>query len=151
MRGERSRAEVPILVRVADTVLRGTIDLLVERPGSPPLIVDFKTDRLDGADPAELAGRYEIQQAIYALAVAEALDASEVELAYVFLERPEEPVLAASRRRRDRGGPSPARVGDRRGRRDLSQPAAEASSFSASSSSRSSLRPSPTASSSAAQ
>ena len=94
MRAERSRAEVPILVRVADTVLRGTIDLLVERPGSPPLIVDFKTDRLDGTDPAELAGRYEIQQAIYALAVAEALDASEVELAYVFLERPEDPFIA---------------------------------------------------------
>jgi ATP-dependent exoDNAse (exonuclease V) beta subunit len=93
VRGERSRAEVPILVRVADTVLRGSIDLLVERPGSPPLIVDFKTDRLDGADPAELAGRYEIQQAIYALAVAEALDAAEVEVAYVFLERPEQPVV----------------------------------------------------------
>ena len=73
VRGERSRAEVPILVRVAGTVLRGSIDLLVERPGSPPLIVDYKTDRLDGADPAELAGRYEIQQAIYALAVAEAV------------------------------------------------------------------------------
>jgi ATP-dependent exoDNAse (exonuclease V) beta subunit len=93
VRDERSRAEVPILVRVADTVLRGSIDLLVERPGSPPLIVDFKTDTLDGADPAELVGRYEIQQAIYALAVTEALGASEVELAYVFLERPEEPVV----------------------------------------------------------
>jgi ATP-dependent exoDNAse (exonuclease V) beta subunit len=93
VRGERSRAEVPILVRVADTVLRGSIDLLVERPGSPPLIVDFKTDQLDGVDPAELAGRYEIQQAIYALAVAEAMDAPEVETAYVFLERPEEPVV----------------------------------------------------------
>jgi ATP-dependent helicase/nuclease subunit A len=93
VRGESSRAEVPILVRVADTVLRGSIDLLIERPGSPPLIVDFKTDRLDGADPADLAGRYEIQQAIYSLAVAEALGASEVELAYVFLERPEAPVL----------------------------------------------------------
>jgi ATP-dependent exoDNAse (exonuclease V) beta subunit len=95
VRDERSRAEVPILVRVADTVLRGSIDLLVERPGSPPLIVDFKTDRLDGAEPAELAGRYEIQRAIYALAVAEALETSEVEIAYVFLERPEQPVLAS--------------------------------------------------------
>jgi ATP-dependent exoDNAse (exonuclease V) beta subunit len=95
VRDERSRAEVPILVRVADTVLRGSIDLLVERPGSPPLIVDFKTDRLEGAEPAELAGRYEIQRAIYALAVAEALDTSEVEVAYVFLERPEQPVLAS--------------------------------------------------------
>jgi ATP-dependent helicase/nuclease subunit A len=90
-----SRAEVPLLVEVAGTVLRGSIDLLVEEGGAPPLIVDYKTDRVDGADPAELAGRYEIQQAIYALAVAEARGADRVELAYVFLERPEEPVVAS--------------------------------------------------------
>jgi ATP-dependent helicase/nuclease subunit A len=88
-----SRAEVPILVAVAGTVLRGSIDLLVEQPGSPPLIVDYKTDSVDGSSLAELAARYEIQQSIYALAVAEARSASEVELAYVFLERPEEPVI----------------------------------------------------------
>jgi len=91
---ERSRAEVPLLVEVAGTVLRGSIDLLVEEDGSPPLIVDYKTDRVDGRGPAELTARYEIQQAIYALAVAEARGAEEVELAYVFLERPEEPVVA---------------------------------------------------------
>jgi ATP-dependent exoDNAse (exonuclease V) beta subunit len=90
---ERSRAEVPLLVEVAGTVLRGSIDLLVEEDGSPPLIVDYKTDRVDGHEPAELTTRYEIQQAIYALAVAEAREAEEVELAYVFLERPEEPVV----------------------------------------------------------
>jgi len=90
-----SRAEVPILVGVDGTVLRGSIDLLVEQPGSPPLIVDYKTDAAAGADLGSLAERYEIQQAIYALAVAEARDATEVELAYVFLERPEEPVLTA--------------------------------------------------------
>ncbi len=93
VRDRSSRAEVPILVEVAGEVLRGSIDLLVEAEGAPPLIVDYKTDRVDGADPAGLAGRYEIQQAIYALAVAEARDVEEVELAYVFLERPEEPVL----------------------------------------------------------
>jgi ATP-dependent exoDNAse (exonuclease V) beta subunit len=91
---ERSRAEVPLLIEVADTVLRGSIDLLVEADGCPPLIVDYKTDRVDGREPAELAARYEIQQAIYALAVAEARGTEEVELAYVFLERPEEPVVA---------------------------------------------------------
>ncbi len=48
---------------------------------------------------AELAARYEIQQAIYALAVAEARGVEEVELAYVFLERPEEPVSRALGRR----------------------------------------------------
>jgi ATP-dependent exoDNAse (exonuclease V) beta subunit len=91
---EHSRAEVPLLVEVAGTVLRGSIDLLVEEDGSPPLIVDYKTDRVDSREPAELAARYEIQQAIYALAVAEARGTDEVELAYVFLERPEEPVVA---------------------------------------------------------
>ncbi len=91
---EKSRAEVPLLIEVADTVLRGSIDLLVERDGEPPLIVDYKTDRVDTSTSAELAKRYEVQQAIYALAVAEARDAGEVELAYVFLERPEEPVTA---------------------------------------------------------
>jgi ATP-dependent exoDNAse (exonuclease V) beta subunit len=94
VREERSRAEVPLLIEVAGTVLRGSIDLLVEEDGAPPLIVDYKTDRVDGTPLAELAARYEIQQAIYALAVTEAKKEREVELAYVFLERPEEPVVA---------------------------------------------------------
>jgi ATP-dependent helicase/nuclease subunit A len=88
------RAEVPLLLGVGDTVLRGSIDLLVEREGQPPLVVDYKTDRLDGADPAERAAHYEVQRSIYALAVAEALGATEVEVAYVFLERPDEPALS---------------------------------------------------------
>jgi ATP-dependent helicase/nuclease subunit A len=90
---KRSRAEVPLLIEVADTVLRGSIDLLVEEEGKPPLIVDYKTDRVDGTEPAALVARYEIQQAIYALAAAEARGVAEVELAYVFLERPGEPVV----------------------------------------------------------
>jgi ATP-dependent exoDNAse (exonuclease V) beta subunit len=90
----RSRAEVPLLLGVGGTVLRGSIDLLVERDGAPPLVVDYKTDRLDGADPAERASSYEVQRSIYALAAAEALDAPEVEVAYVFLERPGEPAVS---------------------------------------------------------
>jgi ATP-dependent helicase/nuclease subunit A len=89
-----SRTEVPLLIEVAGTVLRGSIDLLVEEDGAPPLIVDYKTDKVDGSPVAELAARYGIQQAIYALAVAEARGVEEVELAYVFLERPEEPAVA---------------------------------------------------------
>jgi ATP-dependent helicase/nuclease subunit A len=89
----RVRAEVPLLLGVGGTVLRGSIDLLVEREGAPPLVVDYKTDRLGGAGPAERAGRYEVQRSIYALAVAEALDVAEVEVAYVFLERPDEPAV----------------------------------------------------------
>jgi ATP-dependent helicase/nuclease subunit A len=89
----RVRAEVPLLLGVGDTVLRGSIDLLVEREGAPPLVLDYKTDRLGGAAPAERAAHYEVQRSIYALAVAEALGASEVEVAYLFLERPDEPAL----------------------------------------------------------
>ena len=89
--GTRVRAEVPLLLGIGGTVLRGSIDLLVEREGAPPLVIDYKTDRLAGADPAERAGHYGIQRSIYALAVAEALGATEVEVTYVFLERPEEP------------------------------------------------------------
>ena len=89
----RVRAEVPILLGVGGTVLRGSIDLLVERNGEPPLVIDYKTDRLDGSAPSEHAARYETQRSIYALAVAESLGAPAVEVAYVFLERPEEPVL----------------------------------------------------------
>lgn len=88
----RTRAEVPLLLGIGDTVLRGSIDLLAEREGAPPLVVDYKTDRLDGGDPAARATHYEVQRSIYALAVAEALGAEEVEVAYVFLERPDEPV-----------------------------------------------------------
>ncbi|MDX6624411.1 MAG: hypothetical protein QOE75_2343 [Solirubrobacterales bacterium] len=88
------RAEAPLLLGVGETVLRGSIDLLVERADSPPLVIDYKTDRLGGADPAERAGKYEIQRSVYALATAGALGTEEVEVAYVFLERAEEPALS---------------------------------------------------------
>jgi ATP-dependent exoDNAse (exonuclease V) beta subunit len=90
----RVRAEVPLLLGIGGTVLRGSIDLLVEREESPPLVLDYKTDRLDGAAPAERAGHYGVQRSIYALAVAEALGAEQVEVAYVFLERPQEPAVS---------------------------------------------------------
>ena len=87
----RVRAEVPILLGVGGTVLRGSIDLLVERDGAPPLVVDYKTDRLRGEDPSARASHYEVQRSIYAMAAAESLGASEVEVAYVFLERADAP------------------------------------------------------------
>jgi ATP-dependent helicase/nuclease subunit A len=91
--GASSRAEVPLLLSVADATLRGSIDLLVERDGAPPLVIDYKTDHLGGSSPAERATKYGTQRTIYALAVADARDVEEVEVAYVFLERPEEPVI----------------------------------------------------------
>jgi ATP-dependent exoDNAse (exonuclease V) beta subunit len=89
----RTGAEVPILLSINGNVLRGSIDLLVERDGSAPLVVDYKTDRLDGESPADHASRYATQRAIYALAVAEARKAPSVDVAYVFLELPGEPAL----------------------------------------------------------
>jgi ATP-dependent helicase/nuclease subunit A len=86
-----ARAEVPILLGIDGTVVRGSIDLLVERDGFAPLVVDYKTDGLQDSSPAEHSARYAVQRAIYALAVAEARPAPEVEVAYVFLERPGEP------------------------------------------------------------
>jgi len=100
------RAEVPFLLRIGagdeaaaageprrSSVLRGSIDLLVEEEGRPPLVLDYKTDRLGGSSPDERASHYATQRDVYALAVAEARHAPEVEVAYVFLERPREPVV----------------------------------------------------------
>ncbi len=88
------RAEAPILLGIGETVLRGSIDLLVERDGDPPLVIDYKTDRLGGADPAQRAEKYVVQRSVYALATAQALGAERVEVAYVFLERAEEPAVS---------------------------------------------------------
>jgi ATP-dependent helicase/nuclease subunit A len=149
---DRSRAEVSILMPLAGTLLRGSIDLLVEAAGHPPLIVDYKTDRLNGADPIERAAHYGVQRDIYALAVSEARQSEEIEVAYVFLEQPGQPVLT-------RLGPEEIEAGRTRLSEaierirlasEAGQPAS-GSSFAASSSNRSSLRPSPTASSSAEQ
>jgi ATP-dependent helicase/nuclease subunit A len=92
--GAGGRAEVPLLLELSGTVLRGSIDLLVEHEGAPPLVIDYKTDRLGGEGPREHVARYGVQRDIYAIAVSEARRAREVEVAYVFLERPEEPVIA---------------------------------------------------------
>ncbi|HEY0390182.1 MAG TPA: UvrD-helicase domain-containing protein [Solirubrobacterales bacterium] len=91
--GVTVRAEAPLLLSVAGTVLRGSIDLLVEARDTPPLVIDYKTDRLGDSSPAQRAAGYETQRDIYALAVAEARGVTEVEVAYVFLEQPADPVI----------------------------------------------------------
>ena len=58
------------------------------------LIVDYKSDRLEGRDPGELtAEAYETQRVVYALAGLKS-GAARVEVVYCFLERPDEPVTA---------------------------------------------------------
>ena len=82
-------AEVPFVLSIAGTMLRGSIDLLVEREDGSALVVDYKTDRLEGR-AAQAAERYEVQRDLYALAASSR--GTPVETAYVFLERPGDPV-----------------------------------------------------------
>jgi ATP-dependent helicase/nuclease subunit A len=86
----RVNPEVPFVLSVGGTLIRGSIDLLAQRPDSSVLVVDYKTDRLEGRDPGEIVSRYSIQRDLYALAAASR--GAPVETAYVFLERPDEPV-----------------------------------------------------------
>ena len=61
------------------------------------LVVDYKSDRLDGASPEPVvSGSYTTQRLIYALAALRA-GAAEVEVVHVFLEAPEHPVSAQFR------------------------------------------------------
>ena len=58
------------------------------------LVVDYKTNRLEEHAPAEVVeAEYRLQRLVYALAAFRA-GAEEVEVTYVFLERPDEPVAA---------------------------------------------------------
>jgi RecB family exonuclease len=85
----RVSPEVPFVLSVGGTLIRGSIDLLAVRADGSVLVVDYKTDRLAGRDPAEIVSRYSIQRDLYALAAA--ARGAPVETAYVFLERPDEP------------------------------------------------------------
>jgi ATP-dependent exoDNAse (exonuclease V) beta subunit len=113
----RLRPEVPFLLGLAGTVIRGKIDLLAETADGP-LVVDYKTDALNGGDPADLAARYRTQRDLYALAVHHARERgagaedsdSRIRAAHCFLEAPDRPLietydsgrLARARRRMER-------------------------------------------------
>ncbi len=86
----RVSPEVPFVLSVGGTLIRGSIDLLARRPDGSVLVVDYKTDRLEGRDPNQIVSRYSIQRDLYALAAA--ARGAPVETAYVFLERADEPV-----------------------------------------------------------
>ena len=89
------------MLSVGGTLVRGSIDLLARRADGSVLVVDYKTDRLDGRDPSR--GRRaatRIQRDLYALAAA--ARGAPVETAYVFLEQPDEPVRESFGERRAR-------------------------------------------------
>ena len=106
------RPEVPFRIQLgAGTVIRGTIDLLVIRPGEPPMFVDYKTDSISAAGPV-LPPAYELQRFLYAAAIAESTGGDRVASAYCFLQAP-----ARTRRRDARAGGDRRRPGRGRGAR----------------------------------
>lgn len=90
--GTKTNAEVRFLIELGGSLVRGTLDLLAEPREGPATVVDYKTDRLEGADPADHARRYEVQRDLYALAALSATEAESVRVAYVYLEKPDRPV-----------------------------------------------------------
>jgi ATP-dependent helicase/nuclease subunit A len=88
----RREARFRFLLR--GVLIGGVFDVIAREPGGRTLIVDYKTDRLDGADPQALAdGSYGTQRLVYALAALRA-GASEVEIVHTFLELPQRPAVA---------------------------------------------------------
>ena len=74
-------------------LIRGRFDVF-RREGERALVVDYKTNRIEERDPAEVVeSEYRLQRLVYAIAAFGA-GASEVEVVYAFLERPAEPVTA---------------------------------------------------------
>jgi len=80
--------------RPSGALIGGVFDVIAREPAGRTLVVDYKTDRLDGADPQELAERaYGTQRLVYALAALRA-GATEVEVVHTFLELPQRPAVA---------------------------------------------------------
>ena len=75
-------------------LVNGVVDVLARAPDGSVLVVDYKSDRLGDAEPAEVVERdYATQRIVYALAALRD-GAPSVEVAYAFLERPDAPVSA---------------------------------------------------------
>jgi hypothetical protein len=80
-------------------LMTGVFDVLAREydPSHPDrlLVVDYKSDRLDGTEPSAIvASSYRAQQLLYALAALRA-GAQTVEVVHVFLEAPENPVTVS--------------------------------------------------------
>jgi ATP-dependent helicase/nuclease subunit A len=91
-RGSEVRREQRFAFTLAGGVLmNGAFDVLVREPPNRLLVVDYKTDRLDGVNPAEIVRtQYSTQRLVYGLAGLRA-GAESVEVAHMFLAAPEAP------------------------------------------------------------
>ena len=95
-RATETRREERFAFELAGSVLvTGAIDVLARERDRRMVIVDYKSDRLEGIDPAAVVqSTYATQRLVYALAALHA-GAETVEVAHCFLEAPERPVTAA--------------------------------------------------------
>ncbi len=81
-----------------EVLMTGAFDVLAREPGGRLLVVDYKSDRLEGARPQDVvAAAYATQQLVYALAALQTGTES-AEIVHVFLEVPEEPVSVTATR-----------------------------------------------------
>jgi ATP-dependent helicase/nuclease subunit A len=88
-----ARPERPFAFEHDGVLLHGRLDVLW-RDGDRALVVDYKSNVLDGADPHEIVeAEYRLQRLVYALACLRD-GAQEVEVDYQFLERPDDVVSA---------------------------------------------------------
>ncbi len=98
---QRVRVELPFAFTLnspdsggRSLLVNGVVDVHAVESAGGVLIVDYKSDRLGGAEPAALTEAfYSTQRLVYALAALRS-GARRVEVAYVFLERPDGPVTA---------------------------------------------------------
>jgi len=75
-------------------LVNGIVDVHATEPDGTVLIVAYKSNRLEGQEPADIVeSDYDIQRTVYALAALHA-QAPRVEVTYLFLERPNDPVSA---------------------------------------------------------
>ncbi len=94
--GDPVRTELPFVFTL-DTegrslLVNGVVDVHAEEEGGALLVVDYKSNRLEGRTPAEVTeAEYTKQRLVYALAALRS-GAPAVEVAYVFLEQPDAPV-----------------------------------------------------------
>ena len=88
-----ARPERPFAFEHDGVLLHGRLDVLF-REGADALVVDYKSNALEGRDPAEIVeGEYRLQRLVYALAcLRDGLE--RVEVVYQFLERPDDVVSA---------------------------------------------------------
>ena len=86
-----ARPERPFTFEHDGVLIRGRLDVLWQE-GERALIVDYKSNALEGREPAEIVeAEYGLQRLVYALVCLRA-GSTEVEIAYQFLERPDDVV-----------------------------------------------------------